>query len=154
MGTQKCKCKKDAKSWAWWCMPAIPGLKRQRQEDQEFEVSLGYMVSKTEKKKDAELLQVKTGLSQPHAWRPRTVWRENRGSLSPLIFISHIQSSPELWVIEHHYCGRKREREKERTKQERKSRALLSRCLSSLVAVESQVLRPHGHLRFNGREQF
>jgi hypothetical protein len=34
------------KSWAWWYMPLIPALRRQRQEDlYEFEASLVYRVS-------------------------------------------------------------------------------------------------------------
>jgi hypothetical protein len=32
-------------SQVWWCMSIIPALRRQRQEDHEFRVSLSYMVS-------------------------------------------------------------------------------------------------------------
>jgi hypothetical protein len=31
-------------SWAWWCTPVIPALRRLRQEDHEFEASLDYTV--------------------------------------------------------------------------------------------------------------
>jgi hypothetical protein len=30
-------------NWAWWFMPIIPALERLRQEDCEFQVSLGYI---------------------------------------------------------------------------------------------------------------
>jgi hypothetical protein len=32
------------RSLAWWCEPIIPKLSRLRQEDPEFEASLGYIV--------------------------------------------------------------------------------------------------------------
>lgn len=32
-------------NWAWWCTPVIPAPWRQRQEDTEFYVILGYTVS-------------------------------------------------------------------------------------------------------------
>jgi hypothetical protein len=30
-------------SWVWWCVSIIPALRRLRQEDQEFQGSLGYI---------------------------------------------------------------------------------------------------------------
>jgi hypothetical protein len=30
--------------WAWWCVPVIPVLRRQRLKDYELEASLGYAV--------------------------------------------------------------------------------------------------------------
>jgi hypothetical protein len=30
--------------WVWWCTPVIPALRRLREEDQELEASLGYLV--------------------------------------------------------------------------------------------------------------
>jgi hypothetical protein len=32
-------------SWVWWVTPVIPALRRLRQEDPEFESSLGYVAS-------------------------------------------------------------------------------------------------------------
>jgi hypothetical protein len=34
--------RKDILSWAWWYMPVIPELRRLKQEDCEFEVTLRY----------------------------------------------------------------------------------------------------------------
>jgi hypothetical protein len=31
------------RSWAWWCIPVIPALKRWKQKDQEFKASMSYM---------------------------------------------------------------------------------------------------------------
>jgi hypothetical protein len=39
------KIKIVVSSWVWWSMPEIPALKRQRQEDFEFEVGLSYIAS-------------------------------------------------------------------------------------------------------------
>jgi hypothetical protein len=42
-------------SWAWWYKPIIPALKRLRQQDCGFQVSLGYIVRpclKKERKKE------------------------------------------------------------------------------------------------------
>jgi hypothetical protein len=36
--------KKKMASWAWWYMPVIPTLGRQRQEDLQVQASLGYVV--------------------------------------------------------------------------------------------------------------
>jgi hypothetical protein len=35
--------KAKKRSWVWWCTPVIPALRRLRQEDSEFEVSVGYI---------------------------------------------------------------------------------------------------------------
>jgi hypothetical protein len=35
---------------AWWCTPIIPAVRRQRQEDQAFKASLGYIVRSCLKK--------------------------------------------------------------------------------------------------------
>jgi hypothetical protein len=35
----------------WWCTPVIPALRRLRQEDQEFEASLGNIVRTVSKPK-------------------------------------------------------------------------------------------------------
>jgi hypothetical protein len=31
------------KSWVWWCISVIPAFRKQRQENQEFKASLGYV---------------------------------------------------------------------------------------------------------------
>jgi hypothetical protein len=36
--------KKSFESWAWWHKPAISAHRRLRQEDHEFQASLGYIV--------------------------------------------------------------------------------------------------------------
>jgi hypothetical protein len=41
---EKKKSKNKERSREWWCTPAIPALRSQRQENQEFQVSLGYAV--------------------------------------------------------------------------------------------------------------
>jgi hypothetical protein len=33
------------KNWPWWCIPVIPAFRRLKQEDHEFETSVGYIVS-------------------------------------------------------------------------------------------------------------
>jgi hypothetical protein len=40
-----------AKSWIQWHIPVIPTLRRLKQKDLEFEVSLGYITTLTQKKK-------------------------------------------------------------------------------------------------------
>jgi hypothetical protein len=51
-----------SKSLAWWCIPVIPALEKQRQEDQKFETSLGYIVRsclKTKQKNKQTVKKVK-----------------------------------------------------------------------------------------------
>jgi hypothetical protein len=43
--------KVDISSWAWWCTPVFPVLGRLRQEDCEFQASLGYTERLSLKKK-------------------------------------------------------------------------------------------------------
>jgi hypothetical protein len=40
----KCNLLQEIASQAWWLMPVIPALRRLRQEDQEFEIRVGYIV--------------------------------------------------------------------------------------------------------------
>jgi hypothetical protein len=40
-----CAILKGGESWVWWPIPAIPALKRHRQDDQELGSSLGYIAS-------------------------------------------------------------------------------------------------------------
>jgi hypothetical protein len=35
---------KECWDWVWWCLSVIPAFGTLEQEDQEFEVSLGYLV--------------------------------------------------------------------------------------------------------------
>jgi hypothetical protein len=38
------RCQRTKFNWVCWCVPVIPVIKRQRKEDGEFKVSLGYRV--------------------------------------------------------------------------------------------------------------
>jgi hypothetical protein len=42
--------RKQTQSQAWWCTPVILAFRRLRQEDQELEVNLGYLVRSCLKK--------------------------------------------------------------------------------------------------------
>jgi hypothetical protein len=43
------------KGWGWWFVPVIPAIRRLRQEDQQFKVSLGYTVRPVSKQKSFKI---------------------------------------------------------------------------------------------------
>jgi hypothetical protein len=47
----RCNAYLVLRSRAWWYTPLIPVLRRQKQEDHEFKISLGYLVRPSLKKK-------------------------------------------------------------------------------------------------------
>jgi hypothetical protein len=54
-----CKALKRHGSWAWWCVPGIPALRKQRQEDLMFKASLNCIARPPSQNEDKKTLTTK-----------------------------------------------------------------------------------------------